>query len=62
MKTSKKIPSILILFSGIFLFTFSFSDTQLIPVDAQELRQAPNYNAITNPAMSPSVRIVGSED
>ena len=46
MKTSKKIPSILILFSGIFLFTFSFSDTQLIPVDAQEFRQAPDYKAI----------------
>jgi cytochrome c-type biogenesis protein len=46
MKTSKKIPSILILFSGIFLFAFSFSDTQLIPVDAQEFRQAPDYKAI----------------
>ena len=47
MKTSKKIPSILILFSGIFLFAFSFSDAQLIPVDAQEYRQAPDYKAIT---------------
>ena len=46
MKTSKKIPSILILFSGIFLFTFSFSDAQLIPVDAQEFQQAPDYKAI----------------
>ena len=46
MKTSKKIPSILILFSGIFLFAFSFSDTQLIPVDAQEFRQAPDYKSI----------------
>ena len=46
MKTSKKIPSILILFSGIFLFAFSFSDAQLIPVDAQEFRQAPDYKAI----------------
>jgi cytochrome c-type biogenesis protein len=46
MKTSKKIPSILILFSGIFLFAFSFSDTQLIPVDAQEFQQAPDYKAI----------------
>ena len=46
MKTSKKIPSLLILFSGIFLFVFSFSDTQLIPVDAQEFRQAPDYKAI----------------
>ena len=46
MKTSKKIPSILILFSGIFLFAFSFSDTQLIPVEAQEFRQVPNYKAI----------------
>ncbi len=53
MKNSKKIPSILILFSGIFLFAFSFSDAQLIPVDAQEYRQAPDYKAITldgNPA------------
>jgi cytochrome c-type biogenesis protein len=47
MKTSKKIPSILILFLGIFLFAFSFSDTQLIPVDAQEFRQAPDYKSIT---------------
>ena len=47
MKNSKKIPSILILFSGIFLFAFSFSDAQLIPVDAQEYRQAPDYKAIT---------------
>ena len=46
MKTSKKIPSTLILFSGIFLFAFSFSDAQLIPVDAQEFRQAPDYKAI----------------
>ena len=46
MKTSKKIPSILILSSGIFLFAFSFSDVQLIPVDAQEFRQAPDYKAI----------------
>jgi cytochrome c-type biogenesis protein len=46
MKTSKKIPSTLILFSGIFLFAFSFSDVQLIPVDAQEFRQAPDYKAI----------------
>lgn len=47
MKTSKKIPSILILFSGIFLFAFSFSDGQLITATAQELRLAPNYEAIT---------------
>ena len=47
MKTSKKIPSILILFSGIFLFAFSFSNAQLISVDAQEYRQAPDYKAIT---------------
>jgi cytochrome c-type biogenesis protein len=46
MKTSKKIPSMLILFSGIFLFAFSFSDTQLIPADAQEFRQAPDYKSI----------------
>ena len=46
MKTSKKIPSILILFLGIFLFAFSFSDTQLIPVDAQEFQQAPDYKSI----------------
>ena len=46
MKTSKKIPSILILFSGIFLVAFSFSDAQLMPVDAQEFRQAPDYKAI----------------
>jgi len=46
MKISKKIPSMLILFSGIFLFSFSFSDVQLIPVDAQEFRQAPDYKAI----------------
>ena len=45
MKTSKKILSILILFSGIFLF--SFSDAQLIPADVQEFRQAPDYKAIT---------------
>ena len=47
MKISKKIPSILILFSGIFLFAFSFSDVQLIPVDAQEFQQAPDYKAIS---------------
>ena len=47
MKTSKKIPSILILFSGIFLFAFSFSDGQLITATAQELRLAPNYESIT---------------
>ena len=47
MKTSKKIPSTLILFSGIFLFAFSFSDTQLISIDAQEFRQAPDYKSIT---------------
>jgi cytochrome c-type biogenesis protein len=47
MKISKKIPSILILFSGIFLFAFSFSDTQLISIDAQEFRQAPDYKSIT---------------
>jgi len=47
MKVSKKISSTLILFSGIFLFAFSFSDTQLTPVDAQEFRQAPDYNAIS---------------
>ena len=35
------------MFSGIFLFAFSFSDVQIIPVDAQEFRQAPNYQAIT---------------
>ena len=46
MKISKKIPSILILFSGIFLFGFSFSDAQLIPVDAQEFQQAPDYKTI----------------
>ena len=47
MNISKKIPSVLILFSGIFLFAFSFSDAQLIPVTAQEFRQAPDYQAIT---------------
>ena len=47
MKISKKIPSTLILFSGIFLFAFSFSDTQLISIDAQEFRQAPDYKSIT---------------
>jgi len=47
MKVSKKIPSLLILFSGIFLFAFSFSDVQLIPVTAQEFRQAPDYQTIT---------------
>lgn len=47
MKISKKIPSTLILFSGIFLFSFSFSDTQLISIDAQEFRQAPDYKSIT---------------
>ena len=47
MKVSKKISSTLILFSGIFLFAFSFSDIQLIPVDAQEFRQAPDYKAIS---------------
>ena len=47
MKVSKKISSTLILFSGIFLFAFSFSDIQLTPVDAQEFRQAPDYNAIS---------------
>jgi cytochrome c-type biogenesis protein len=47
MKVSKKIPSILILFSGIFLFAFSFSDAQLIPVTAQEFRQAPDYQTIS---------------
>ncbi|MDB9721883.1 redoxin domain-containing protein [Nitrosopumilus sp.] len=47
MKVSKKISSTLILFSGIFLFAFSFSSIQLIPVDAQEFRQAPDYNAIS---------------
>ena len=46
MKVSKKISSTLILFSGIFLFAFSFSDIQLTPVDAQEFRQAPDYKAI----------------
>ena len=46
MKVSKKTPSTLILFSGIFLLAFSFSDSQLIPVDAQEFRQAPDYNAV----------------
>ena len=46
MKVSKKIPSTLILFSGVFLFAFSFSDAQLIPADAQEFLQAPDYNAI----------------
>ncbi|MBT4057451.1 MAG: redoxin domain-containing protein [Thaumarchaeota archaeon] len=47
MKISKKIPSTLISFSGIFLFAFSFSDTQLISIDAQEFRQAPDYKSIT---------------
>ena len=47
MKTSQKISSTLILFSGIFLFAFSFSDTQLISIDAQEFRQAPDYKSIT---------------
>jgi cytochrome c-type biogenesis protein len=47
MKVSKKISSTLILFSGIFLFAFSFSGIQLTPVDAQEFRQAPDYNAIS---------------
>jgi cytochrome c-type biogenesis protein len=46
MKVSKKISSTLILFSGIFLFAFSFSDIQLTSVDAQEFRQAPDYKAI----------------
>ena len=46
MKVSKKISSTLILFSGIFLFAFSFSDIQLTPVDAQEFRQAPDYKSI----------------
>ena len=47
MNISKKIPSVLILFSGIFLFAFSFSDAQFIPVTAQEFRPAPDYQAIT---------------
>ena len=55
MKTSKKIPSILILFSGIFLFAFSFSDVQLMPVDAQEFRQAPDYKAIALDGTSVSI-------
>ena len=46
MKVSKKISSTLILFSGIFLFAFSFSDIQLTSVDAQEFRQAPDYKSI----------------
>ncbi len=46
MKVSKKISSTLILFSGLFLFAFSFSDIQLTPVDAQEFRQAPDYKSI----------------
>ena len=55
MKISKKIPSVLILFFGILLFAFSFSDTQLIPVTAQELPQAPDYHSVTLDGASVSI-------
>jgi len=47
MKISKKITSSILIFSGIFLLTISFSDSQLTNVNAEEFNLAPNYQAVT---------------
>ena len=47
MKISKKITSSILIFSGIFLLTISFSDSQIIDVNAEEFNLAPNYQAVT---------------